>query len=275
MTDDPADHARRWLVEPGEAADLDGRPTRTTEGAPGDKEITEAASAVLVERLAHLQMRLWAESRRSVLLVLQALDTGGKDGTIRHVFSGVNPQGVKVAGFKVPTELERAHDFLWRVHQQVPAHGEIGVFNRSHYEDVLVVRVDELVPEDVWRPRYERIRAFEEGLAADGTTIVKCYLHLSADEQKERFQARLDEPHKRWKFSRGDLEVREKWDAYREAYEEAITRTSTEAAPWYVIPADRKWYRTWAVLNVLVATLEAMDPQFPEPEAGLDDLVID
>lgn len=275
MAEHARDHARRWLVEPGDDADLDGRPTRSTEGAPGDKEITEAACEVLVARLADLQLRLWAEHRRSLLLVLQALDTGGKDGTIRHVLSGVNPQGVDVAGFKVPTEIERAHDFLWRIHQKVPGHGHIGVFNRSHYEDVLVVRVDELVPEEVWRPRFDRIRAFEEGLVADGTTIVKCYLHISRDEQKERFQARLDEPHKRWKFSQADLDVRSKWDDYRVAYEEAITRTSTADAPWYVIPADRKWYRNWAVLNILVAALEEMDPQFPEPEAGLDDIVIE
>ena len=275
MAEQARDHARRWLVEPGEDADLDHRPTRSTEGAPGDKEITEAACDVLVARLADLQQRLWAEHRRSLLLVLQALDTGGKDGTIRHVLWGVNPQGVDVAGFKVPTEIERAHDFLWRIHQKVPGDGHIGVFNRSHYEDVLVVRVDELVPEDVWRPRFDRIRAFEEGLVADGTTIVKCYLHISRDEQKERFQARLDEPHKRWKFSQADLDVRSKWDDYRVAYEEAITRTSTADAPWYVIPADRKWYRNWAVLNILVAALEEMDPQFPEPEAGLDDLVIE
>lgn len=275
MAEHARDHARRWLVEPGEDADLDRRPTRSTDGAPGDKEITEAACEVLVARLADLQLRLWAEHRRSLLLVLQALDTGGKDGTIRHVLSGVNPQGVDVAGFKVPTEIERAHDFLWRIHQKVPGHGHIGVFNRSHYEDVLVVRVDELVPEEVWRPRFDRIRAFEEGLVADGTTIVKCYLHISRDEQKERFQARLDEPHKRWKFSQADLDVRSKWDDYRVAYEEAITRTSTADAPWYVIPADRKWYRNWAVLNILVAALEEMDPQFPEPEAGLDDIVIE
>ena len=275
MADDPRDHTRRWVVAPGDAPDLDHRPTRSTDGAPGDKEATIAASAELVERLAHLQMRLWAESKHAVLLVLQALDTGGKDGTIRHVLSGVNPQGITVAGFKVPTELELAHDFLWRIHQQAPARGHIGVFNRSHYEDVLVVRVEELVPESVWRPRYERIRAFEQGLAADGTTIVKCYLHISPEEQKERFRARLDEPHKRWKFSRGDLEVRAKWDDYRAAYEEAIAQTSTDDAPWYVIPADRKWYRNWAVLNVLVAALEEIDPQFPEPEDGLDDVVID
>jgi PPK2 family polyphosphate:nucleotide phosphotransferase len=207
-------------------------------------------------------------------MVLQAMDAGGKDGTIRKVFTGVNPQGVRVSSFKAPTDEELAHDFLWRIHQRTPAHGELGVFNRSHYEDVLIVRVDELVPEPVWRARYEQIRDFESMLAASGTTIVKFFLHISPDEQAERLQARLDDPSKRWKFAAADLDVRKHWDAYQAAYEEAISETSTEDAPWYVIPADRKWYRNWAILQVLLATMAELDPQFPPEEPGLADLEI-
>ncbi|MCB1039007.1 MAG: polyphosphate kinase 2 family protein, partial [Acidimicrobiales bacterium] len=205
---------------------------------------------------------------------LQAMDAGGKDGTIRHVFTGVNPQGVRVSSFKAPTPEELAHDFLWRIHRQVPARGEIGIFNRSHYEDVLIVRVNELVAEERWRKRYGSIRDWESMLADEGTTIVKLFLHISKGEQAERFQARLDDPTKRWKFSAADLDVRERWDDYQVAYEDALAETSAKQAPWYVIPADRKWYRNWAVLNVLLAALEEMDPQFPPEEPGLDDLVI-
>src|SRR4051812_24760562 len=237
------DHRNRWRVEPGTSPHLGDVDTRSTAGAPGDKAKTLEACNDLVAELADLQLRLWAERQRSLLLVLQAMDAGGKDGTIRRVFSGVNPQGVRVASFKEPSETERAHDFLWRIHQEAPQHGEIGVFNRSHYEDVLIVRVDELVPEPVWKGRYARIRDFETNLTAGGTTIVKCFLHISKDAQKERFQARLDDPTRRWKFAKSDLEVRAKWDEYQEAYADAIGETSTDDAPWYVIPADRKWYR--------------------------------
>ena len=225
-------------------------------------------------RMHELQERLYAESTKALLVVLQATDAGGKDGTIEAVFRGVNPQGVQVASFKAPTHEELAHDFLWRIHREVPRKGEVGVFNRSHYEDVLVVRVRELVPEDVWRKRYQHIRDFEQSLVESGTTVVKLMLHISKDEQRQRLQARLDDPAKHWKFNAADLEERERWDDHRIAFEEAITETSTPDAPWYVIPADRKWYRNWIVLRILLETLEEMDPQFPPPADGLDGIVI-
>jgi PPK2 family polyphosphate:nucleotide phosphotransferase len=265
---------RRWVVAPGTKVDLSKIETASTDGAPGDKEATQATFPEMWARLHDLQERLFAESDRSVLVVLQAMDAGGKDGTIEHVFRGMNPQGVRVASFRVPTEEELAHDFLWRVHQQAPRHGEIGVFNRSHYEDVLVVRVHELVPPKVWKQRYEHIRAFEELLAAGGTTIVKLMLHISKAEQKERLQARLDDPTKHWKFRVGDLAERDRWADYQQAFEDAIRHTSTETAPWYVVPSDRKWYRNWAILRILTETLEAMDPQFPPPEDDLSAVVI-
>jgi PPK2 family polyphosphate:nucleotide phosphotransferase len=264
----------RWRVPAGTRVDLRAWPTDSTDGAPGDKEATQATFPELWARMHELQERLYAESRQSLLVVLQAMDAGGKDGTIEHVFRGMNPQGVRVASFKAPSEVELAHDFLWRVHREVPRRGEVGVFNRSHYEDVLVVRVNDLVPEEVWRPRYGHIRAFEQNLADAGTTIVKLMLHISPDEQRERLQARLDDPAKHWKFNPADLAEREKWDAYQDAFEEAIGETSTDAAPWYVIPADRKWYRNWSVLQVLLATLEAMDPQFPPPAEDLSGVTI-
>jgi PPK2 family polyphosphate:nucleotide phosphotransferase len=197
------------------------------------------------------------------MVVLQAIDTGGKDGTIRHVFRGVNPQGVHVHGFGVPSEWETRHDFLWRIHRRTPEDGAITIFNRSHYEDVLVVRVKGLVPEEQWSKRYRHIREFERMLSDEGPTIVKLFLHISKDE-----------PDKNWKFSRGDLADRELWNAYREAFEAAISETSTSYAPWYVVPADRKWYRNLVVSTILVETLEAMSPSYPEPEAGLDEIVI-
>ena len=267
--------AKRWLVEPGSKVRLDEIDTNSDAGAPGDKEATSAISDDLVVQLGEWQSRLWAEGKRSLLLVLQAMDAGGKDGTIRKVFTGVNPQGVRVASFKAPTEKELQHDFLWRIHQQTPAAGEMGVFNRSHYEDVLIVRVNELVPEPVWRARYEQIRAFESTLAASGTRVVKCFLHISKDEQAERLQARLDDPTKRWKFAAADLDVRKHWDDYQAAYAEAIQETSTDDAPWYIVPADRKWYRNWAILNILLAQLHDLDPQYPPEEAGLEDITID
>lgn len=270
----PADHAARWRVRPGTSVDLADIETRSTEGAPGDKDETKSALDEHVDDLGAWQHRLWAEGRRSVLVVLQAMDAGGKDGTIRKVFTGVNPQGVRVVSFKAPTEDELRRDFLWRIHRHTPMHGEIGIFNRSHYEDVLIVRVNELVAESVWRPRFEAIRNFEQQLTDAGTTIVKLFLHISPDEQAERLQARLDDPTKRWKFSAADLDVRARWDDYQEAYAEALAETSTEAAPWYVIPADRKWYRNWAVLQILLATMEDLDPQFPPEEPGLDGIVV-
>lgn len=225
-------------------------------------------------RLAELQERLYAESKQALLVVFQAMDAGGKDGAIRKVFDCVNPQGVRVASFKAPTPLELSHDFLWRIHQQVPPKGFIGIFNRSHYEDVLVVRVNELVPEPVWKARYEQINAFEALLHASGTRILKFYLHISKDEQKQRFEERLQDPTKHWKFSTGDLPVRERWDDYMRAYEAALSRCSTADAPWYIIPANKKWFRDLLITQLIVETLEAMDPQFPDPEPGLDTIVI-
>ena len=217
---------------------------------------------------------MWAGDRHKLLVVLQAMDTGGKDGTIRRVFEGVNPQGVRVANFKAPTAIELAHDYLWRVHRQTPASGEIAVFNRSHYEDVLIVRVLDLVPPDRWQRRYEHIRNFEQLLVDEGTTILKFYLHISKDEQAERLQARLDDPTKGWKFNAGDLDHRELWDAYMEAFGVALGETSTPDAPWYVVPANRKWYRDLAVAQTIVTALEGLDMSYPDPEEGLDDVVI-
>ncbi len=269
-----SDLHHRWRVE-AKNLDLATLDPRLSNGAPGDKTETRAATEPLIAQLADLQNKLWAEHKRSVLVVLQAMDAGGKDGTIRKVFTGVNPQGVRVASFKAPTETELAHDFLWRIHHETPGHGEIGVFNRSHYEDVLIARVDEIVPEPVWRKRYRSIRDFEEQLTDAGTTIIKVFLHISKDEQAKRFRERLDQPEKRWKFSAADLTVRAKWDRYQVAYADAISETDTDACPWYVVPADRKWYRDWAVLQILLGTLRELDPQYPPEETGLDQIVVE
>ncbi len=265
----------RWRIPPRRALDLHKIDPSNKAAAPGDKTATRDASAVLRARLADLQARLYAEGSRSLLLVLQAMDAGGKDGTIRSVFAGVNPQGVKVASFKAPTEEERAHDFLWRIHAQAPHDGDIAVFNRSHYEDVLVVRVHGLVGEDVVRKRFARIRAFEELLAGEGTAVVKVMLHISKEKQRERLQERVDDPAKRWKFNEADLSEREHWDEYQHAFEDAIARTTTRDAPWYVVPGDRNWYRDWAVLNILVDTLERMDPQYPAAPEGVEGTVVE
>ena len=254
----------RWRVRPGGPAGIAGRHPGDLEGAPGSRQETEAAKSEQMEALAGLQDRLWAEARRSLLVVLQGVDAAGKDGAIKHVFRGVNPQGVHVTSFKVPTHAEAAHDFLWRVHAAAPAAGEIGIFNRSHYEDVLVVRVHGLVPEQQWRARYDHIIAFERLLAHGGTTVVKLFLHISPDEQDRRLADRLQRPDKRWKLQESDFLERSRWDDYQAAYEEALTRTSTEHAPWYVVPADHKWFRDWVVGEILLDTLSAMDPRYPE-----------
>jgi PPK2 family polyphosphate:nucleotide phosphotransferase len=209
------------------------------------------------------------------LIVLQAMDTGGKDGVIRRVFDGVNPQGVRVASFKVPTQEELDHDYLWRVHKVTPGNGEMVIFNRSHYEDVLVVRVHNYVPPEVWKKRFEQINHFERLLAENGTTILKFFLHIDLDEQKERLQARLDDPAKRWKFRLGDLKERKLWDDYMQAYEDVLSKTSTDYAPWFIVPANRKWYRDLIVSSVLVETLQGLNMKFPEPEENLDGVVIE
>lgn len=264
----------RWRVRPGADLDLAAIDTREPAGAPGSKDETVEATGLLGIRLAELQERLWAEARRSVLVVLQGPDASGKDGSIKNIFRGVNPAGVRVAGFKVPTDTERAHDFLWRVHRAAPARGEIGVFNRSHYEDVLVPRVEGTVEPAVWRRRYDSIWAWENHLTAEGTTILKVYLHISPEEQADRLRQRLDDPTKHWKLRRADLEARDRWDDYRAAYTEAIERTTTDEAPWYVVPADRKWYRNWVISTILVETLERLDPQYPSSPDDLTGAVI-
>ncbi len=266
-------HVDALRVSEGEAARLAQRPTRDDLGLDG-KDEGRALLHDLAEEMEELQRRLWAENRRSLLLVLQGMDAAGKDGTIRRVMGGLNPQGAHVAGFKQPSADELDHDYLWRIHREVPRRGEVGIFNRSHYEDVGIVRVNRLVPDEVWRRRYGHIRDFERMLADEGTAIVKVWLHISRDEQRERFQARLDDPDKRWKFSRGDLEVRARWDDFQAAYEQAITETSTPNAPWYVVPADRKWVRDVAVASIVVSALRTIDPHYPEPEDDLDGLVI-
>jgi len=250
-------------VKPGQSFDLSAVDSYSTEGAPDGKKATEREVTGMVDRLGELQERLWAEAKRSLLIVLQGMDTSGKDGAIKHVFRGINPVGVKVTSFKAPSDEEKRHDFLWRVHRAAPAAGEIGIFNRSHYEDVLIVRVHDWVPEPVWRARYDTIVAFERELVAAGTTIVKFWLHISAAEQKKRLQARLDDPAKRWKFRPEDLDERKRWPEYMAAAEEMLWRTATDDAPWHIVPADHKWYRNWIVSQVLIETLEKMDPQLP------------
>ncbi|HEY9782577.1 MAG TPA: polyphosphate kinase 2 family protein [Leptolyngbyaceae cyanobacterium] len=215
------------------------------------------------DRLSQLQERLYAENKRSLLIVLQAMDTGGKDGTIKHVFQGVNPQGCQVWSFKTPSNEESNHDFLWRYHQRTPQRGMISIFNRSHYEDVLIVRVKQLVPEEVWRKRYHVINEFEQMLALNNITIIKFFLHISKDEQKRRLESRLQNPDKRWKFSINDVNERKFWDDYQQAYEDALNNCSTSYAPWYVVPANKKWYRNLVIARAIADTLEAMNPQYP------------
>jgi PPK2 family polyphosphate:nucleotide phosphotransferase len=263
-----------YRILPNTKVDLPNHDPDAKSGFEGGKEQGKKALAPMNARLAELQRRLWAEARQGLLVVIQAIDTGGKDSTIRKVFSGVNPQGVRVASFGVPTEIELAHDYLWRVHKEAPQDGYIKIFNRSHYEDVLVVRVKELVSDQTWSRRYRHIREFERTLTDEGTTIVKLFLHISKDEQRQRLQDRLDQPDKHWKFNKADLADRALWDDYQRAFEDALSETSTEYAPWYVVPANRKWYRNLVVSSILIETLESMDPQYPEPEDGLDEVVL-
>ena len=225
--------------------------------------------------LVELQKRLFADGSSSVLVVLQAMDAAGKDSTIRSIFSGLNPAGVDVNPFGVPTNEEHAHDYLWRIHHHAPADGQIGVFNRSHYEDVLVVRVKGFAPEKVWKKRYDHIANFEQMLADEGTTIIKIFLNVSRDKQKERFEERLQRPDKNWKFRVGDLDDRARWPDYMEAYTDALEKTSTDDAPWYVVPADRKWARNVCIARILRHHLEEINSQYPDPEPGLDEIVID
>src|SRR5215212_4295331 len=263
-----ADFAR-YRVEPGERMDLADYDPADTGGYAGAEE-AESELASLVERIADLQARLYAEDKRALLVVLQGIDAAGKDSTVAHVFRGTNPQGVRVPTFKEPSNEEAGHDFLWRYHQHTPANGMIHVFNRSHYEDVLVVRVKGLVEEERWRSRYDSINDFERMLAREGTTIVKFFLHISKDAQLDRFRERLEREDKHYKFSSNDVRERRNWDAYQEAYEDAVNATSREWAPWYVVPSDHKWYRNLVVARIVCATLEAMNPCWPRPDEDLE-----
>jgi len=239
-----------------------------------NKDSADALEDELEDRMKDLQEMLYAQGKYALLIVLQAMDAGGKDSTIKKVFDNVNPQGVNVTSFKVPTQEELARDFLWRIHNRVPRKGMIGIFNRSHYEDVLVVRINNLVPESVWKQRYDQINQFEKLLSDTGTRILKFYLHISKEEQRSRFQDRLDRPDKHWKFSKGDLAVREQWDDYMSAYEDVLTYCNTEYAPWHIVPANRKWYRDYIITKTIVDTLKQMDLSYPAPEEGLSEIII-
>lgn len=262
------------LIKPGTKVNLKELDPAET-GEFRSEEQADAALQKYLEELDGLQRLLYAENRRALLVVLQGMDTSGKDGTVRKVMGGLTPLGVEVKAFKVPNEEELAHDFLWRVHRAVPRRGYIGIFNRSHYEDVLVVRVHELVPRKVWKARYEQINGFEKMLVKNGVIVLKFFLHISKSEQRDRLQARLSDPTRYWKFSLHDVEERHHWPAYRKAYEDALTRCSTKWAPWHVVPADHKWYRNVAVAKVLVETLRGLDMKYPEPTIDLSKVVID
>ena len=265
------DYRKKLVVEPGEKPRLD----RIDPSFTGKHESHEAASgeiALHVARMAELQTLLYADAAQSLLIVLQGLDAAGKDGAIGHLFSGMNPQGVEVACFKQPSKVEADHDFLWRAHQRAPARGEVVIFNRSHYEDVLVVRVHDLVPRAVWSKRYEAINDFEKNLARNGTTILKFYLHISPEEQLARFGQRLDDRQRNWKISESDYSEREKWPDYVAAYEEALAETSTKRAPWYVIPANHKWFRNLAISQIITATMQEMGLKLPPVRVDLADI---
>ena len=253
----------RHRIKPGSKVKLSKLPTDGADCHDGDRDSAEREFTALREKFVAQQYRLYAENKQKLLIVLQAMDAGGKDGAIRNMLMGVNPQGVRVESFKAPSKQELAHDYLWRIHKVVPAKGMITVFNRSHYEDVLVVRVDDIVPKKVWEPRFEQINQFEALLHATGTRIVKFYLHISKDEQKERFQDRLDEPEKHWKFDADDLRKRAQWNDYMKAFDDMLECCSTDHAPWHAIPADRKWYRNLAIMRTVTDALDDMDPQFP------------
>lgn len=266
---------QRYRVKPGDKVNLEKWNAGETRAYDGDKDEGKEKLLELNEELEALQELLYAQNKHKVLVVLQGMDTGGKDGTIRHVFEGVNPAGVRVASFKVPTAEELAHDYLWRVHKQTPKNGEMVIFNRSHYEDVLVVRVHSLVDEKVWSKRYDQINEFEKHLVENGTLILKFFLLIDKDEQKERLQARLDDPTKQWKFSLGDLEERKLWPVYLKAYEDMLEKTSTEYAPWYVVPANKKWYRNLVVANLIVDALKGLKMSYPKPKDDLTGVVVE
>ncbi|MFB3893098.1 MAG: polyphosphate kinase 2 family protein [Phycisphaerae bacterium] len=264
---------KRFMVKGGGPADLSDFDPDECAGL-GDKEHAQELLDKYHRKLADLQELLYAEGKRALLIVLQAMDAGGKDGTIRHVMSSVNPQSCRVTSFKAPTPEELAHDFLWRIHRAVPRRGEIGIFNRSHYEDVLIVRVHKLVPRDVWSKRYDQINKFEASLADNGVHILKFFLHISRDEQLKRLRERLEDPRKHWKISPEDFKERRYWDKYIKAYGEAIGRCSTPRAPWFVIPANRKWFRNLAISRIVIETLESLDMKYPKPSFDVSKIVV-
>lgn len=263
----------RYRVEPGKPIVLADFDPDASEHYQKSKDVEKELEHQR-DRLGKLQQRLYAENKRSLLIVLQAMDTGGKDGTIKNVFSGVNPQGCRVWSFKKPSEEESSHDFLWRYHQRTPQRGMITIFNRSHYEDVLIVRVKQLVPEEVWRSRYHVINEFEQALTLSNIAVIKFFLNISKDEQKRRLESRLEDPDKRWKFSSNDIKERLLWDDYQLAFEDAINNCSTAYAPWYVVPANKKWYRNLVIARAIADTLEAMNPQYPPAEQNLENITI-
>ncbi len=267
-----SDHPFR--IAPGQSVALDELPTRDETLFPIDKKEGKKRFAKLEAEIDELQTRLYAEGKHRLLVIFQAMDTGGKDGTIRSVFNPMDPQGIRVASFKRPSSKELAHDYLWRVHSEVPGNGETVIFNRSHYEDIVAVRVREIFRESRWRKRYDHIVNFEQMLADEGTTIVKIFLNISLDEQKERLQARLDEPDKNWKFNPGDLDDRALWPQFMTAYNEVFEKTSTDAAPWYVVPADRKWYRNIVVADIIARTLKELNMKYPPVDFDPDSITI-
>jgi len=262
----------RLKLSPGESVDLHKFDPQDTSGWPNGKGKAEAALPKLREELDRLQELFYADARRGLLVILQGMDTSGKDGVIRHVFEGVNPQGVRVSSFKEPTPEELAHDFLWRVHRDAPARGEIVIFNRSHYEDVLVARVHRLVPQKVWSKRFDAINAFERELVEEGDSILKFFLHISREEQGRRLKDRMRDPTKRWKLSAADFHERLYWNKYQSAYEDVLGRTNTPWAPWYLLPADHKWFRNLAISSILVEHLGTMKLRYPVPEVSVSSL---
>jgi PPK2 family polyphosphate:nucleotide phosphotransferase len=262
--------AKQCIVKPGSKLRLKDRDPDDTFGIRRD----EKKHQKMIGRLRELQHLLYADKRYGLLIVLQALDAGGKDGTIRHVMSGVNPQGCDVHSFKAPSSVELAHDYLWRIHQAVPPLGNIGIFNRSHYEDVLIVRVHRLAPREIWEKRYRQINEFERTLTENGVTILKFFLHISKDEQKRRFEARMHDTTRNWKLSLPDFEERQHWNEYQEAYEDALRKCSTERAPWYVIPADRKWLRNHVIAELIVNALDDMKLKYPAPTVDVSKVVL-
>lgn len=265
--------SKELMVPPGKKVKLAKWDSGDTLGWQKDHAAKKSLEKMLA-RLDDLQYLLYAERKSALLIVFQALDAGGKDGSIRHVMSGVNPQGCRVSSFKTPSAEEASHDFLWRIHKALPPRGDIGIFNRSHYEDVLVVRVHNLVPKEVWKRRYEEINAFESYLAENNIKILKFFLHICKEEQKKRFLERIDDKDKRWKISESDFTERKYWDEYIAAYEEALTRCSTPYAPWYVIPSDKKWFRNLAISHIIVEVMESMNMKFPPPTVNIKHLKI-